>query len=103
MNRESSTKESTAPSNKSTARAIRAHPSAARDRSPVDQLRQEQEQPVVGSPRLDAKGGLVRSFIFSKILINYKNHHEKQAQDSLAGTEARGVPLNTKWTFWLDK
>ena len=61
MNRESSTKEPAA--NKSTARAIRAHPSATRDRSPVDQLRQEQEQPVVGSPRLDAKGHGV--FLFS--------------------------------------
>ena len=39
--------------NKSPARAIRAHPSAQRDRSPVDHLREE--QPVVGSPRLDAK------------------------------------------------
>ena len=49
MNRGSSN----APTNKSTARAIRAHPSANRDRSPVDQLRSE--QPVVGSPRLDAR------------------------------------------------
>jgi len=82
MNRESSkpSEDSPSPSNKSTARAIRAHPSAQRDRSPVDHLRNESDQPAVGSPQLDAK-----------------------AQDSLAGTEARGVPLNTKWTFWLDK
>jgi hypothetical protein len=27
----------------------------------------------------------------------------RKAQNDLVETETRGVPLNSKWTFWLDK
>ena len=72
MNRESSkpSEDSPSPSNKSTARAIRAHPSAQRDRSPVDHLRNETDQPAVGSPQLDAKGPVVNRFCnFTDFLV----------------------------------
>ena len=75
MNRGSSN----APTNKSTARAIRAHPSANRDRSPVDQLRSE--QPVVGSPRLDARAQVILTkiaqfFKFTAILTNFRSNFQ---------------------------
>lgn len=28
---------------------------------------------------------------------------DRKAQDSLSEAELKGVPLNSKWTFWLDK
>ena len=28
---------------------------------------------------------------------------DSHAKDSLSKAESLGVPLNTKWTFWLDK
>ena len=28
---------------------------------------------------------------------------DRKTHDSLSEAELKGVPLNTKWTFWLDK
>ena len=60
-------------------------------------------RPIRGSPAGALPAHLTGNEIGDENQLAGSPNLDSHAQDTLTKAESRGVPLNTKWTFWLDK